>query len=70
MEEFQAAEQRTDSEQAGHLVSLEEQLQAVRMKVCMRTKRMSVGNALRAKASALDMRSIYLRKIRYEFSVH
>ena len=35
MEEFQAAEQQSESERAGHLVSLEEQLQAVRLKVCI-----------------------------------
>lgn len=34
VEEFQAAEQRSESEQAGHSTSLQEQLQAVRMKVC------------------------------------
>ena len=33
VEEFQAAERRTEDEQAGHLVSLAEQLQAVRLKV-------------------------------------
>ena len=48
MEEFQAAEQRTESEQAGHLVSLEEQLQAVRMKVCVRPEGMIVSTALRS----------------------
>ena len=38
VEEFQAAEQRSDSEQTGHLVSLQEQLQAARMKVCSRIR--------------------------------
>ena len=37
VEEFQAADQRSESEQTGHLVSLEEQLQAVNLKVWMRT---------------------------------
>jgi len=43
VEEFQAAEQRTEDEQAGHLVSLEEQLQAVKLKVCSPREAVSLG---------------------------
>ena len=47
VEEFQAAEQCTELERTGHLVSLEEQLQAVRLKVCLRASAHLCSNARR-----------------------
>ena len=69
MEEFQAAEQRTDSEQEGHLVSLEDQLQAVGMKVCVPLSgRCKACQMVCIQCLSLAVHGVYLLQSLYSYS--